>query len=445
MSITSSQQDWQTLKNSVLERNKYMFNNKLLSDVTFLVGHDEEFAKTVPAHKYVLSISSPVFYAMFSGELVEQGKNIRIPDSDPESFLEFLRYLYTDEVNLCECVQGVLYLASKYIVPSLTHLCVEFLYQNLNTDNVLGVLTQAIRYEDKKLQQRCWALIEKETTDVLKSEEFLGVSHDILELIIKSDFLDVTELDLFIALNMWATKQCEDRAITDKRTVLNGLFYHIHYPSISSEDFICYVLSAKILNVVELSEISELWVEKSHNSNAFATDTKYMQKPHKQKLKRCSRFLNSGLPDNFGWGGIGMGVGSPPNVDGISFSVDKPIRLLGARFYGDDELSEYVVSFQLLEDDGSCVAEVATKSYQSCITNGYSGYDVLFDYAVKLDANKCYHISSQIQGPWTYFCENGLNEVTCEGVCFKFINYEPSVRSGGTTVFQGVIPELMFY
>ena len=61
--------DWQSTKNTVLERSRHMFNNPFMSDVMFSCeGSDKKFF----AHKYVLGTSSAVFYAMFYGKLAEK-------------------------------------------------------------------------------------------------------------------------------------------------------------------------------------------------------------------------------------------------------------------------------------------------------------------------------------------------------------------------------------
>lgn len=80
--------------------------------------------KVIPAHKFVLSIGSPVFFAMFYGQLVDTTGLIELPDCDFESLLEFFRYLYSDNVNLTgNNVMQVLYLAKKYMVSSLAEKC----------------------------------------------------------------------------------------------------------------------------------------------------------------------------------------------------------------------------------------------------------------------------------------------------------------------------------
>ena len=85
---------WQAMRGTVAQRNKYMFNNPLLSDIKFVFPNN---GKIIPAHKYVLAISSSVFFAMFYGDLAETRDTIDIIDCDPDTFLSFLRYIYCDE------------------------------------------------------------------------------------------------------------------------------------------------------------------------------------------------------------------------------------------------------------------------------------------------------------------------------------------------------------
>ena len=130
-----------------------MFNNELFSDVKFVArgaNGENESKQVILAHKFVLSISSPVFEAMFYGELAETTDSIELPDCEYESLLELFRYIYSDEVNLSGSnLMGVLYLAKKYMVPSLADKCVEYLQDNLDPSNVFDILPQAQKYEDK--------------------------------------------------------------------------------------------------------------------------------------------------------------------------------------------------------------------------------------------------------------------------------------------------------
>ena len=67
-------QSLQTERPSIGERIKFMLSNDLFSDVKFVVrksDHAVESKQVIPAHKFVLSIGSPVFGAMFYGDLAE--------------------------------------------------------------------------------------------------------------------------------------------------------------------------------------------------------------------------------------------------------------------------------------------------------------------------------------------------------------------------------------
>ena len=125
MSLTED--NWQTIRPTIRERTKFVFNNDRLSDIKFVVRKmdgESESKQVIPAHKLVLSISSPVFEAMFYGELPETKHSIELPDCEYESLLELFRYIYSDEVALNGSnVMRVLYLAKKYMVPSLAQEC----------------------------------------------------------------------------------------------------------------------------------------------------------------------------------------------------------------------------------------------------------------------------------------------------------------------------------
>ena len=70
-----------------------MLNNDRFSDLKFVVRKadcDCRRTQVIPAHKFVLAIGSPVFEAMFYGELAESRDTIELPDCDYESMLELL-------------------------------------------------------------------------------------------------------------------------------------------------------------------------------------------------------------------------------------------------------------------------------------------------------------------------------------------------------------------
>jgi len=146
------EENWQTKRPTIVERTTFIFNNELLSDVKFVVPvstGESESKKVIPAHKFVLAISSPVFYAMFYGKMAETTDSIELPDCDYESLLEMFRFICT-EANLSGSnVMQVLYLASKYMVPSLAQKCTAYLCDSLTASNVFCILPHAQKLRDK--------------------------------------------------------------------------------------------------------------------------------------------------------------------------------------------------------------------------------------------------------------------------------------------------------
>ncbi len=128
-----------------------------MSDVSFTCG---ESSRIFHAHKYVLSTSSAVFFAMFYGNLVQKESTITIPDAHEESFVEFLRYLYTDNCKItAENAIGVMYLAKKYLIPSLAQKFCKVIEKSIKPD-VFMVLEQAIQFDEKKLEALGYRFVE---------------------------------------------------------------------------------------------------------------------------------------------------------------------------------------------------------------------------------------------------------------------------------------------
>ena len=173
---SASEEKWQISKDTLLERNKHMFNNSLMSDFKFAFPNKQ----TIPAHKYVLAISSPVFFAMFYGGLAEQGETVDITDCDPDVFLQFLRYLYCDDVNFRDVNNAiqVWHLANKYDLPSLARKCVNFVEAAMEPLNAFDVIPCARRFNHEGLEKVCWEIIDYNAQEIIANESFLDLEHE---------------------------------------------------------------------------------------------------------------------------------------------------------------------------------------------------------------------------------------------------------------------------
>lgn len=178
-----------------------MYCNETLADVFFVVGIDDS-RQRIPAHKFVLSIGSVVFDAMFNGGLTpkntEEALEIELPDVEPSAFLALLKFLYSDEVKIeAESVMTTLYTAKKYAVPAMEKECVRFLKQRLVPDNAFMMLSQAKLFDEPDLMQKCLEVIDKNTLEALNGEGFTEIDLDTLCEVLTRDGLRIREIFLF--------------------------------------------------------------------------------------------------------------------------------------------------------------------------------------------------------------------------------------------------------
>ena len=425
-------ENWQTTRSTIRERSMFMFNNDLFSDVKFAVpkaAQGSESKQAIPAHKFVLSISSPVFEAMFYGELAETTDSIELPDCEYDSLLELFRYMYSDEVILSGSnVMGVLYLAKKYMVPSLADKCTKYLQDNLDPSNVFSILPSAQKYEEKNLVDRCWKLIDEQIEEALKSDGFATIDRSLLEAVVERDTLLISEVELFKAVMQWATKESEKQGLaTDvqvKRRILGEkIVKRIRFPVMTLEEFASVVLESKILTLDEVSDIVKWFAVKGAQVGFLVS-----KRGAKSGLKRCFRF-GSVVP---GWS----------NGDGyLIFSVNKNILLHGVYLFGS-EGNDHSVTLNIcrLSDITTVLSTKGTFSPLHNKSKNYWGFDVLFDTPVPIIKDTRYGICLPgISGPDSFGGRNGNIHVESSGVTFKFENW-----LGRTGVEQGQLPEFIF-
>ena len=430
--------NWQTTRPTIRERTKFMVNNDLFSDVKFVVRKsDGESEEVVSAHKFVLSISSPVFEAMFYSELAETRDSIELPDCEYESLLELFRYMYSDEVNLSGSnVMGVLYLAKKYIVPTLVEKCTKYLQENLDPSNVFTILSTAEKYEEKNLMDRCWKVIDKQTEAAVKSDGFATIERSLLEAVVVRDTLCIEEVDLFQAVDLWATKQCEKQSLAVngelKRRILGeNIIKAIRFPVMKHEEFAAVVLDAKLLDPDEIVTFFKFFSSTLTSSIGFPETRRSGPIP---QVGRCCRFKSV----IFGPWYYGSGA-----KDFLDVTVDKDIALQGLCFFGSENNS-YTVSLEIKDANGnSCVALKAgifSSKLLQYKDGSYYGFEILFDSAAQLKKNTKYQIESLISGPPSWMGKNGFSTAHCSSVTFTFSGSHPRRTDQKT----GQFPEFLF-
>ena len=441
VSMATFDDKWQTKRPTISERTKFIFNNELLSDVKFVApvsNSESESRKSqqrIPAHKFVLAISSPVFYAMFYGEMAETASTIELPDCDYESLLELFRYLYSDKVKLTGSnVMQVLYLAKKYLVPSLADKCTEYLRKHLEASNTFSILPQAQKFEDKDLEKRCWNVIELHTEEAVTSDDFVTLERSIVESVVKKERLNIKEVDLFKAVDRWATKEVERQGLTPdgevKRRVLGEeIVKAIRFPVMSYNEFASVVVDCDFLTKRELGAMI-----KHYGDASLKCPLPFIHSPRSGSIvHRCYRIISSHFSS---WGYAG-------SADGLGVTVSKPIVLHGVQHFGS-EGGTYTVSLEVKDalSGLSLAKQTGTHSSEKDETSGYYGFDVMFSHPVYLEQDKRYGVVSRIRGPSSWGVKTGKTAVEVQGVQFSFSHSDASTN--GTGVNSGQFPSFLF-
>uniref|UniRef100_G1KV14 BTB domain containing 19 n=1 Tax=Anolis carolinensis TaxID=28377 RepID=G1KV14_ANOCA len=178
-----------------------LINNPQFSDVTFLVGREQQ---EVFAHRCLLSSRCQAFHSMLS-----QSQEVRAPlilrQVQPKVFLAVIEYLYTNAVSLNNLIAlEVLTASMEYGLDDLRRICVEFIKDTLNVEQVCEAFQAAVAYELIDLQKYCLTFIENCTQEVVQTRGFLELSEPAMQIILRSNCLAIDELELIYAVREWA-------------------------------------------------------------------------------------------------------------------------------------------------------------------------------------------------------------------------------------------------
>lgn len=173
-----------------------------LADLVFIVGEEQE---RIMSHRKLLSlVNSEVFKRICCGCEADKHKDIVLPDVNPEAFREFLRYIFTQAVNLThDNMLNIYKVAKSFEVEALIKECRVFICDNINHDNLLDVFEFNKLYEDDVINEKCKEIILDYPVEFFTLDKFKNVIDEFLKLLYKSNELQLSELDLFMLTLKW--------------------------------------------------------------------------------------------------------------------------------------------------------------------------------------------------------------------------------------------------
>eukprot|EP00794_Sanderia_malayensis_P011050 gene11050-12216_t len=425
--------DWQSGRRTVKERIAYLYKNECMSDVSFVVN-----GSRVPVHKFVLSTCSSVFYTMFHGYLAEQRGEIEITDCESIDYLlEFLRFIYTDEISLdWDNTFSILYLSKKYMIPSLTRICCDSLRKLLTKENVLAVLQQSVKFDEQELLSHCLEFIHPVINDVVNMEAFLYLDLNTLKMILKEDNLQIAEINLFIALKRWCDNKIVRRKMADtdesRKKIASDAVNLIRFPCISAQDFATHCVFSGLLTLEQIRDLFYLMVSKpgdhTHeiiNRLPFSAKKRIVC-PMMLSLNRVSA---GRVMQNWSYKGA---------ADALDFTVNKRISLCGISIFGDPVLQYVEISL----NSGEWIIRPEIKIGMPDSGPVEGSYRIMFSHPVRILPFKPHTLIAIVKSPQSKFAKYNTTTFNCEHVVFTFNSSNES--GNGTSSTRGQFPEFLY-
>ena len=264
-----------------------------------------------------------------------------------------------------------------------------------------------------------------ETVEALKSEGFLTIERSLLEEIVKRDSLTIKEAELFEAVDLWATKECERQGLTAdgnvKRRILGGtIVKQIRFPVMEQKEFASVVLDSEILTLQEVANMMK------HFNSVLTSPVGFHGDKRVGTLQSCFRFLDAGC------------CFESDDNDSLRLRLNKDIVLHGIRLFGSGN-NEYEVTLTVKEIDGGVIVNKSGKFSSVPVHRKalcYRGFDVMFD-PVNLRKDMHYLVKAKVKGPPIRFCGkfSYYQKTECD-VTFFFSNDKKPCKQFSEILFK---------
>ena len=244
-----------------------------------------------------------------------------------------------------------------------------------------------------------WKVVDKETKAAVKSDGFATIERSLLEAVVSRDTLTIEEIDLFKAVDQWATKECERQGLAvngeQKRRILGEeIIKAIHFPVMKQDEFASAVLDANILTPNEVVTFFKFFNSSLSSPVGFPDTRRSGVKAKTVVIYRCVRFESKSVG---GFWNYRSGY-----KDFLGVTVDKDITLYGLCLFGSKN-NTYTVSLEIKDASNNLCLASKSGTFSSILLQyklaNYHGFEVLFDSPVNLKKNIKYQIEALISGP----------------------------------------------
>ncbi|XP_071128407.1 BTB/POZ domain-containing protein 6-like [Mytilus edulis] len=418
-------QDYLSLKEALL----HMFDKQISCDVIFDIGSDQ-----IPCHSFVLIARSHVFEANLDSPLVKLSsdgvntmKTIELHEAvDCDGVKEFLRYLYTDHIELGEDnVMTLLYLARKYMVCSLSDQCQSFITAASLDDptNAVELYHQAYLLDITDVMKDSIKVINQRTKQCLELEAFLSLPPQCVRSLIADDHHQLDEDKIYRYIVQWC--ETEDIEDTDEnyRKILGDILYEIRFPNISYKLFKSSIQRRNILTDKEKTDLENMY--KNGNKCTYRGIFKSKPRNVSERLMRMTDYDESLILDNVS--------------HSIAFTSTEKVLLHGIVTYGlSHEKKKFKIYVRLSDGNGK---EIMDDEFWVKSEPMEKEYDVIFQKAVEIQPDIKFVVSWELDDAnWMWNGRNGIRSLIFKNSEIQFTDESGTEE---TNTFQGQIPGII--
>lgn len=370
--------------------------NEIATDVSFEFSSPDGRTNVVRAHKAILIATSPVFEAMFAGDMAEARPDygaVKIEDIDVVTFKEMLRYIYCKRADVtADNASHLMYAAKKYLTTGLIAKCRKVLKKEINANTVFTVLEQSILFDENALKEKCLKFIGRNARCVFNAEGFLQLSSVAVEEIVGMNALAfINERQMYEHCVKWARYRLQQSGNVSPSDVqireeLGNILYKIRFLTMTQQEFAELTSGSAVLTAEERVGIYDYMAtgKMPENLRFMAQIRRRLE----EKVNRLSILTN------------GPRFVCDEMEYRLSFRSTENILLVGVGFYGGtEEGSTHDVTLTVSGNDNETLSRVETVMTSDGSENPI---EVYLEQSVYVCMNVWYNLSFCLKGPETW-------------------------------------------
>mmetsp|Transcript_57051 Transcript_57051/g.90405 ORF Transcript_57051/g.90405 Transcript_57051/m.90405 type:complete len:492 (+) Transcript_57051:31-1506(+) len=219
-----------------LDNQQFEYATGEAADIILSVGDEGDDCIEIRFTRFLLCAQSPVFRRMLHGAMSESEQFAIIRVKFPEVVVRQM-LMFVSNARLVMDVNTVVDLyccADFYGIELLRVAADEFIASNLSSETATGFLAAAHQRRLEDLEARCMKYVYRHALHAFAGGRVAKLSEQSLLDLVKSEALNLSELEIFRSVVQWAKANLPDDTLPEElKDKLAGFMSHVRFPLIS--------------------------------------------------------------------------------------------------------------------------------------------------------------------------------------------------------------------